>query len=63
MPSHKPLKTMCACCTRVLQGERDKIEDWGYEPHDYSVDYSHGYCPKCYEVELEKVNQYIKTKG
>ena len=60
----KPIKTICACCIKVLQGDdRQNPDNWKHQPWDYSVDYSHGYCPKCFDVEMEKVNQYMNSKG
>ena len=58
----KSIKVMCCICTKVFNGKnpedderRNDINNWKFEPHDYSFDYSHSYCPPCYEKELIKI--------
>jgi PAS domain-containing protein len=52
---------VCSVCRKV----RDDKESWmlveAYFKKNWDVDFTHGYCPDCYKIELDKLNARIKT--
>ena len=54
---------ICSVCKKV----RDEKESWfrveTYFKKHWDVDFSHGYCPECYKVEIKKLERYKKTKS
>jgi hypothetical protein len=51
---------MCSVCKEI----RDEKEAWSrvevYFKEHWDVDFSHGLCPKCYEIEMEKVKRALE---
>ena len=47
---------ICAVCRKV----RDDKESWmqieAYFKNSWDVDFTHGFCPDCYKIEIDKVN-------
>ena len=54
----RPIKVICCVCTK-----QQESDGWKRKPVSHQHDYSHGYCPECYEVAMAEVNQYIKERG
>lgn len=56
---------ICACCKKVRreQGSSTNPDDWqrieSYISERSSVDFSHGYCPECYESELRALQASV----
>lgn len=53
---------ICSICGKV----RDDKESWmrveTYFKNSWDVDFSHGYCPDCYKIELEKLKARSKAE-
>ena len=53
---------ICSICKKV----RDDKESWSrveaYFKEHWDIDFSHGLCPECYKLEMDKVTRYIKAK-
>jgi hypothetical protein len=49
--------TICSICHKI----RDEKEAWSqieaYFKNNWDVDFSHGYCPECYQQEMEKLGK------
>lgn len=52
---------VCSVCKKV----RDDKESWmlveAYFKRNWDVDFTHGYCPDCYKIEMDKLKSRIKT--
>lgn len=52
---------ICSVCRKV----RDDKESWmaleAYFKNSWDVDFTHGLCPDCYKVEMDKMKKYRKT--
>lgn len=50
---------ICSVCKKV----RDEKESWfrveAYFKEHWGVDFSHGFCPECYEIEMEKLEREL----
>jgi hypothetical protein len=53
---------ICSVCRKV----RDEKESWmlveAYFKNNWDVDFTHGLCPDCYQIEMEKVKSFIRTE-
>jgi hypothetical protein len=53
---------ICSVCGKV----RDDKESWmrveSYFKNNWDVDFSHGLCPDCFKIEMDKLKSYIKTE-
>ena len=51
---------ICACCKKIRddKGYWQQVED--YISKHLSTQFSHGYCPSCFEKEMEKINPQKK---
>jgi hypothetical protein len=51
---------ICSVCRKV----RDKKESWflveAYFKEHWDVDFSHGLCPECYKIEMDRLEREIK---
>jgi len=49
---------ICSVCGKV----RDDKESWmrveAYFKNSWDVDFSHGYCPDCFKIEMDKIEAY-----
>jgi hypothetical protein len=52
---------ICSICKKV----RDEKKSWfrleAYFKDQWDVDFSHGYCPECYRIEMDKAKNCLKT--
>jgi len=52
---------ICSICKKV----RDDKESWSrleaYFKDHWDVDFSHGYCPECYKIEMDKLKSDLKN--
>ncbi len=52
---------ICSICKKV----RDDKESWSrleaYFKENWDVDFTHGLCPECYKIEVDKVEKYFKA--
>lgn len=52
---------ICSVCKKV----RDDKESWSrleaYFKENWDVDFTHGLCPECYEIEVDKLEKYIEA--
>jgi hypothetical protein len=52
---------ICSVCKKV----RDDKSSWfaleAYFKKHWDVDFSHGICPECYEIEIDKINRNLET--
>jgi PAS domain-containing protein len=55
------LISICSICKKV----RDDKESWSrleaYFKDHWDVDFSHGYCPECYKIEMDKLKSDLKN--
>jgi len=53
---------ICSVCGKV----RDDKESWmrveAYFKNSWDVDFSHGYCPDCFKIEMDKIEAYDKAE-
>jgi hypothetical protein len=53
---------ICSICKKV----RDDKESWfrfeAYFKEHWDVDFSHGICPECYQIEIDKIESYVMTE-
>lgn len=53
---------ICCVCKKV----RDDKESWlrveAYFNNLWNVDFSHGFCPECYNIELARLDEYDETE-
>lgn len=56
------LLPICACCKKIRddRGYWNRLET--YLAKHSEVEFSHGFCPECYQKELDKIDTYIKKK-
>ncbi len=56
------LISICSICKKV----RDDQESWmrveAYFNNNWGVDFSHGLCPDCYQIEMDKLKTLIKAE-
>lgn len=54
---------ICAVCKKV----RDEKESWmrveAYFKNSWDVDFSHGLCPDCFEIEKGKIDEFLKAES
>ena len=54
---------ICSVCGKV----RDDKESWmrveAYFKNSWDVDFSHGYCPDCFKIEMDKIEAYLVGCG
>lgn len=46
---------ICPVCGRVQDKEKTWMRVEAYFKNNWNVDCSHGYCPDCFEIEMEKI--------
>ena len=53
MSNGNSLVIICCVCHKIKSGT-----NWEYEQKTHGCEYTHSFCPDCYETELTKLKQF-----
>jgi PAS domain S-box-containing protein len=52
---------ICSICKKVRDDKASWFRLEAYFKDHWDVDFSHGYCPECYEIEMRKIKSGLKN--
>jgi len=52
---------ICAVCKKVRDDKDAWMQFEAYLKNNWDVNFTHGYCPECYKIEMAKLKSYNKT--
>jgi hypothetical protein len=54
--------SICSVCRKVRDDEKTWLRVEAYFKNHWDVDFSHGLCPDCYKIEMDKLRTDIEVE-
>ena len=53
---------ICSICKKVRDDKQSWFRVEAYFKEHWDVDFTHGICPECYKIEIDKVERHVTTE-